>query len=217
MPFYPYQLTVAVRIVDIADGVSSALNHKANSHRIIRVGLPAAHLHRGDHIGIDSVFIVEVVYIGRLQLTIEADNTDAKRRDDLIVADLAVGAARPCGIAQICFFKEDGQRQILMGERSHLASKISVYLLVIERRFRGRHGIVGSTVDEVGDRLDNDFVIAGNKRIKVYSYISGNRPNDLLVCKVASNRRNAGGIVAGRNDARQTLRRTDADIAAHDR
>ena len=38
------------------------------------------------------------------------------------------------------------------------------------------------------DRLDNDFVIAGNKRIKVYSHISGNRPNDLLVCKVASNR-----------------------------
>ena len=57
----------------------------------------------------------------------------------------------------------------------------------------------------------------GHKRIKVYSHISGNRPNDLLVCKVASNRRNAGGIVAGRNDARQTLRRTDADIAAHDR
>ena len=78
-------------------------------------------------------------------------------------------------------------------------------------------GIVGSTVDEVGDRLDNDFVIAGNKRIKVYSHISGNRPNDLLVCKVASNRRNAGGIVAGRNDARQTLRRTDTGIAAHDR
>ena len=65
--------------------------------------------------------------------------------------------------------------------------------------------------------LDNDFEIASNKRIKVYSHISGNRPNDLLVCKVASNRRNAGGIVAGRNDARQTLRRTDADIAAHDR
>lgn len=128
------------------------------------------------------------------------------------------GDSISCNIlAQICFFKEDGQRQILMGERSHLASKISVYLLVIERRFRGRHGIVGSTVDEVGDRLDNDFVIAGNKRIKVYSHISGNRPNDLLVCKVASNRRNAGGIVAGRNDARQTLRRTDADIAAHDR
>lgn len=83
---------------------------------------------------------------------------------DTLIADLAVGAARPCGIAQICFFKEDGQRQILMGQRSHLASEISVYLLVIERRFRGRHGIVGSTVDEVGDRLDNDFVIAGKRR-----------------------------------------------------
>ena len=190
-------MTVAVRIVDIADGVSPALNHEANSHRIIRVGLSAAHLHRGDHIGIDSVFIVEVVYIGRFQFAIKTDNTDTKGRDDLIVADLAVGAAGPCGIAQVCFFKEDGQRQILMGQRSHLASEISVYLLVIERRFRGRHGIVGSTVDEVGDRLDNDFVIAGNKRIKAYSHISGNRPNDLLVCKVASNGRNTCWIVAG--------------------
>lgn len=176
-------MTVAVRIVDIADGVSSALNHKANSHRIIRVGLPAAHLHRGDHIGIDSVFIVEVVYIGRLQLTVEADDSDAEGRDDLIVADLAVGAARPCRIAQISFFKEDGQRQILMSQRSHLASEISVYLLIIERRFRSRHGIAGSVVNQICDGLNNDFVIASNKRIKVHSHISGNRSNDLLICK----------------------------------
>ena len=205
MPLHPYQLAVAVRIVDIADGVSPALNHKADRHRIVRIRLPAAHLHRGDHIGIDSVFIVEVIYIGRFQFTIEADDTDAKGRDDLIVADLAIGASGPCGIAQVSFFKEYGQRQILMGQGSHLASEISVYLLIIERRFRGRHGIVGSVVNQICDRLDNDFVIAGNERIKVHSHISGNGPNDLLVCKIASNRRNAGGIVARGNDARQAL------------
>ena len=202
MPLHPYQLTVAVWVVDIADGVSPALNHKADRHRIVRIRLPAAHLHRGDHIGIDSVFIVEVIYIGRFQFTIEADDTDAKGRDDLIVADLAVGAARPCGIAQISFFKEDGQRQILMSQRSHLASEISVYLLIIERRFRSRHGIVGSVVNQICDGLNNDFVIAGNKRIKVHSHISGNRSNDLLICKIASNGRNAGRVIAGRNDAR---------------
>ena len=69
--------------------------------------------------------------------------------------------------------------------------------MVIERRFRGRHGIVGSTVDEVGDRLDNDFVIAGNEHIKAYSHISGNCPNDLLICEVASNGRNTGRVIAG--------------------
>lgn len=70
---------VAVRVVDITDSVSPALNVKTYRYRVVRVGLSTAHLHRGDNFCVDTVFIIKVIDFRRRGHLVEADDADAKR------------------------------------------------------------------------------------------------------------------------------------------
>ena len=92
-----------------------------------------------------------------------------------------------------------------MGQRGHLAPKASVDDPVIERCFRCGHGIIGSPVDEVSYRLDDDLIIAVDQRIEIDTHISCDGTNDLLVSKIASNGIDAGRVATGGDNTGQAL------------
>ena len=214
-PAHPCQLAVAVRVVDITDSVSPALNVKAYRYGVVRVGLSAAHLHGGDDFCVDAVFVVIFAGFGRCGHLVEADDADAKRGDDVAIGYLLRAAAGPCSVAEIRFLQKNRQRQILMGERPQLLSEIAVDDLIIQRRFRGGHGKLLTVVAEIGQRLHHDSVISTDKQIKVDSHISGNRSDDLFIGEIASDGSDAGFTAAGGDDLGQLLRWLHADIATH--
>ena len=182
---------------------------------VVRVGLSAAHLHGGDDFCVDAVFVVIFAGFGRRGHLIEADDADAKRGDDVAVGRLIRAAAGPCGVAEIRFLQKNRQRQIFMGERPQLLSEIAVDDLIIQSRFRGGHGKLLTVVAKIGQRLHHDSVISTDKQIKVDSYISGNRSDDLFIGEIAANRGDAGLTATGGDDLGQLLRWLHADIATH--
>ena len=115
-PAYPRQLAVAVRVVDIADSVSPALDVKAYRYGVVRVGLSTAHLYRGDNFCVDAVFVVIFAGIGRRGHLVEADDADTKRGDDVAVGRLLRAAAGPCSVAEIRFLQKNRQRQVFVGK-----------------------------------------------------------------------------------------------------
>ena len=215
MPFHPDQLAVSLRVIDIADRIGAAFDHKLHGDRVVRVRLTAGHLHGGDHICVHPVFVVKLVDLRRLQLVVEPDNANAQRGDDLVVAHLAGGAARPGGIPQVCFLQKDGQRQVLMGQRAHPVSKITVNCLIIKGSFGCGHSVVGAAVNQVCNRLNDDFIITANQGVKIHPNIPGNGPNDLFIRKITADGINAGRIAAGGDNAGKALGWTYASISAY--
>ena len=206
-PAHPRQLAVAVRVVDITDSISPALNVKAYRYGVIRVGLSAAHLHGGDNFCVDAVFIIKVIDLRWRDHLVEADDADTKRRDDVAVGRLLRAAAGPCGVAEIRFLQKNRQRQIFMGERTQLLSEIAVDDLIIQRRFRGGHGELLTVIAEIGQRLHYQLVVSANERIEVHSCVSSNGTDNLFIGKIASDGSNAGFAAARRDDLRQALTR----------
>ena len=213
-PAHPCQLTVAVRVVDIADSVSPALDVKAYRYGVIRVGLSTAHLHGGDDFCVDAVFVVIFAGFGRRGHLVEADDADTKRRDDVAVGRLLRAAAGPCSVAEIRFLQKNRQRQILMGERPQLLSEIAVDDLVIQSRFRGGHGELLTVVAEIGQRLHHQFVVSANERIEVHSCVSSNGTDNLFIGEIASDGSNAGLAAARRDDLGQTLTWVDICVVS---
>ena len=213
-PAHPCQLTVAVRVVDIADSVSPAPDVKAYRYGGVRVGLSAAHLHGGDNFCVDTVFIIKVIDLRRRGHLVEADDADTKRGDDVAVGCLLRAAAGPCGVAEIRFLQKNRQRQIFMGERTQLLSEIAVDDLVIQSRFRGGHGELLTVVAEIGQRLHYQLVVSANERIEVHSYVSSNGTDNLFIGEIASDGSNAGLAAARRDDLGQTLTWVSIGISA---
>ena len=115
-PAHPHQLTVAIRVVDIADGIGPALNVEAYRHGVVRVGLPAAHLYRGDNFCIDAVFVVIFAGFRRRGHLIESDDTDTEGGENIAVGRLLCAAAGPSSVAEIRFLQKNRQRQVFVGK-----------------------------------------------------------------------------------------------------
>ena len=206
-PAHPRQLAVAVWVVDIADGISPALDVKAYRYGVVRVGLSAAHLHGGDNFCVDTVFIIKVIDLRWRGHLVEADNADTKRGDDVAVGRLLRAAAGPCSVAEIRFLQKNRQRQVFMGKRAELYSEVTVDDLVIQRRFRGGHGKLLTVIAKIGQRLYYQLVVSANERIEVHSCVSSNGTDNLFIGKIASDGSNAGFAAARRDDLRQALTR----------
>ena len=58
-----------------------------------------------------------------------------------------------------------------MGQRSHPIAQVTADHLVVERGFRGCHSVVGTVIDQIRNRLDNNFIITADQRIKVHPHI----------------------------------------------
>ena len=116
MPLHPDQLTVSFGIIDIADCIGIAFDDKLYGDWVVRVRLPTGYLHGSDHIGVHPVFVVKLVNLRLLHLIVESNDADPQRGDDLLVACLAGGTARPGGIPKVGFLQKDGQRQVLVGQ-----------------------------------------------------------------------------------------------------
>ena len=213
-PAHPRQLTVAVRVVDIAYSVSPALDVKAYRYGVVRVGLSTAHLYRGDNFCVDAVFVVIFAGFGRRGHLVEADDADTKRRDDVAVGRLLRAATGPCSVAEIRFLQKNRQRQILMGERTQLLSEIAVDDLVIQRRFRGGHGKLLTVIAKIGQRLHHQLVVSANERIEVHSCVSSNGTDNLFIGEIASDGSNAGLAAARRDDLGQTLTWVDICVVS---
>ena len=204
-PAHPCQLAVAVRVVDIADSVSPALNVKTYRYGVIWVGLATAHLHGGDNFCIDTVFIIKVIDLRWRGHLVEAYNADTKRGDDVAVGRLLRAATGPRSITEIRLLQKNRKRQILVSECTQLLSEIAVDDLVIQRRFRGGHGKLLTVVAKIGQRLYYQLVVSANECIEVHSCISSNGTDNLFIGKIASDGSNAGLAAARRDDLGQTL------------
>ena len=102
-----------------------------------------------------------------------------------------------------------------MCQRPHPVAEISVNDLVIECGFRGSHSVVGTVIDQIRNRLDDDFIIAADQRIEVHPHISSDGSDDLFISEVAADGINTGRIAAGGDDAGQALRGINVAVVSH--
>ncbi len=114
-PFHPRKLAVAFRVINIAHVVGLAANVEADTGGAVRVGLATADAHRRDDVGVDPVLIIVGVNLRFLRLFLKADDAKPKAGLDIRIGGGAGFAASPCGIAEIAYLQEHGQRQILVG------------------------------------------------------------------------------------------------------
>ncbi|MPN53679.1 hypothetical protein SDC9_201343 [bioreactor metagenome] len=59
VPPHPNQLAVTVRIVDIAHSIGRTLDVESYADGIIRIGLPAADLHRSYDVGVYAILVIK--------------------------------------------------------------------------------------------------------------------------------------------------------------